>query len=125
MFDDGDDILDTVGLVLAFLIVAGVGISILAAQTAPSRADDAPAAEFRFQQINDTHVRVAHAGGEPISADDVVVTVDGVQRQVTWDSDTLRKGDDVVVEASSGSLVRVFWDAGEGNRERLARFRIE
>jgi hypothetical protein len=121
MFEDGDDILDAVGVLIAVLLVVGVGVAVLAATTASERANQAPDAEFDFRTVDDGTVQIAHVSGEPVPSDELVVTVDGLQRQVVW-GDTITEGDAVTVEATEGSTVRLFWDPGEGERELIAEF---
>jgi hypothetical protein len=123
MFEEGDDILTAVGVVLAAALVLGVAIMALAAATAPTRTNDAPDAQWRLERPGDTHVRIVHDGGESVPSDEVVVTVDGVRRTADWDG-TLSEGDAVVVAAEDGQVVRVHWDAGEGNRELMARWEV-
>lgn len=124
MFDDGDDILNAVGVVLAVLLVLGLGVTFLAASTANERSGSAPDAKFRFAAANDSQVFVEKVGGKPLDASNVVVAVDGTQRQVTW-NDTVSNGDRVYVTARSGSVIRVYWDPGEGERTLLARYRVD
>ncbi|MEF8773813.1 MAG: hypothetical protein V5A23_00425 [Halobacteriales archaeon] len=123
MLEDGDDVLNAVGVVLAVLLVAGLAVTVLAAATSSDRADEGPDAAFEFRSVNDTHVEVVHAGGPAVPDADLVVTVDGLQRQVSWPAEVAR-GDGVTVEARDGSVVRVYWDPGEGERELLGEYRV-
>jgi hypothetical protein len=124
MFEEGDDILDAVGVGLLVLIVLGLAITALAASTADDRSGGAPDTEFRFETVNESHVQVVYAGGESVDPSALVVSVDGVQRQVSWGAE-LGAGDRVVVPVRSGSLIRIYYDPGRGDRKQLAQYRVD
>lgn len=124
MLEDGDRIMTLVGIVLAVAIVLSVGVTVLAATSAPTRQPDVPTADWSFDRVNDTHVRIAHAGGDPIEGTHLVVTVDGYERAAHWPPRVV-EGDAVVVRASSGTLVRLYWDGeNRGDRELVERWRV-
>lgn len=123
MFDDGDDILDLVGIALVITIVLSIGVLVLAGVTAPSRSDAGPDVEWSLERHDNGTVSVIHDGGEPVKSSNIVVEVDGLQRQVTWDG-VIDDGDEVRLDADTGQVVRVYWDPGQGDRTLLESWRI-
>ena len=123
MFDDGDRILDLVGLALAATILLSVGILVFSVVTAPTGAPaDAPSTDWTLDRANATHVRITHAGGEPVAAKSLAVTVGGTDRRVDGWSGVVARGDDGVVRAREGQVVRLYWTADDGRRVRLAEW---
>lgn len=117
---DGDRLLDIAGVVLVGFLVFGVAVGTFAALGGPSDdVDAAPDADWEFERLNDSHVRVVHAGGEPLATRDLVVTSDGVRRRVSWPR-TLATGDSGVVRANEGVVVRLYWTTETGERVKLA-----
>lgn len=124
MLEDGDRILTLVGIGLAVAILLSVGVLFLAATTAPTRQPDVPTADWSLDRVNDTHVRIAHAGGDAIEGTNLVVTVDGYERTAHWPPRVV-EGDTVVVRAPPGRLVRLYWDNGDrGARRLLERWQL-
>lgn len=123
MADDGDRILTLFGIGLVIAILAALGVLVLGAMSAPS--PDAPAggpdADWRLERLNETHVRVEHAGGEPVPAEHLVVTVDGRPRHPGW-SGTLVEGDGGVLLVREGQVVRLFWTGTPGDRDLLEQW---
>lgn len=121
MIDD-DRLIDVVGVILALLVVAAIGVLVLAGATAPSRQPaESPQVDWSISRVDDAHVDIAHAGGEPVDADQLVVSVAGVERAVGR-SDRLTEGEEFRVPARSGQEVRLFWVAGRDERLLLARW---
>lgn len=119
--DDGDRILDLVGAALAATILVSVALLVFAAATAPTGAPpEAPSTEWSLDRANTTHVRITHAGGEPVAARSLVVTVGGTDRRVDGWSGMVARGDSGVVRALEGKTVRVYWTTAAGERLRLA-----
>lgn len=113
--------IDPIGVGIAVVIVVVAGGLLFAGPLSDSSGDPTgpPDAEWTLQRVNDTHVQVAHVGGDPVPARRVVVTVDGERRSPAWEDPV---ADDVVlVRAPSGSNVSVYW-VYEDRRERLARW---
>lgn len=124
MSDDGERWLNAIGIVLALFVLAGLGLVALGvASSPPERADDAPDADWTVERVNATHVRVVHAGGEAIPAEEMEVTVEGYRRAVAW-SGLLREGDGGTFEASRGKVVRLYWLGGQGLRERMDTWQL-
>jgi len=115
---------DPVGLGIG-LVIAVVAVGLLLAGPLSGLYDGGasgpPDAEWTVQRINDTHVQVAHVGGETVGGDALAVTVDGEPRAVDWPG-TVDSGTVVVVEAAPDSVVRVLYD-GDGRTE-LATFSV-
>ncbi|WP_436923416.1 type IV pilin N-terminal domain-containing protein [Halosimplex amylolyticum] len=119
---DGDTALNAVGVVLVLAIVAGfvvVGLNFAGGAS----GSDAPDADWTVERINDTAVRVTHAGGEPVRTDEIRVTVDSVSRSTDW-TDPVTENESTVVQANDGSLVRIVWNGGRGDRERMHSERL-
>ena len=122
-FEDGDRILNLVGAAIAATILVSVAVLVFAAATAPSGGSaDPPAAEWTLDRANATHVRITHAGGEPVAASSLVVTVDGTDRRVESWSGVIARGDSGAVHARAGRVVRLYWTTEGGERVRLANW---
>lgn len=122
MLDDGDRILTLVGIGLVTLVLAGIGVSILAAMAGPSGTEP-PNAEWRLERVNDSHIRITHSEGEPVNAEELVVTVEGYERSVTW-SGRVSEGDSTVVQATEDTAVHLYWKGGRGDRVSLGVWRV-
>lgn len=123
--DDGDRLLTLVGVALVAFIVVALGVLFLAASDAGDEASPAPDAEWELTRVNETHVRVAHAGGEPVGAEHLLVTVDGRPRRVSWPASRVGTDDGVVVPAESGSTVALYWERPTARRAVLARWQLD
>jgi len=122
---DEDTLLTVAGVALVGFVLAGLVVGALAAATAPERATDTPDADWTLERVNDTHVRVVHAGGEAVPAEEMVVRVEGYQRRAEWRG-PLTEGDAATVEASAGQLVVLKWTGGSRDVEdELRRWRVE
>ena len=119
---DGDTMLNVVGAVLVLALVAGVAVVALNFAGGGSETG-APDTDWTVERINDTAVQVTHAGGEPVRVDEIRVTVDSVSRATDW-GDPVAEGDNTLVQASDGSLVRVVWNGGRGDREIMDSERV-
>lgn len=124
MIDDGDRLLNVIGIVLVLAILAAIAILVLAAMSAPTSEgpSDGPTADWRLERVNETHVRVLHVGGDPVRASELVVTVDGNPRHPRWSAGTVSEGDTAVLLVREGQAVRLFWTGTPGDRELLARW---
>jgi hypothetical protein len=117
--DDGDRLLNLLGVVLAAFIVVGVVGVVLAGLGGPSTSvDDAPNANWTAERVNESHVRLTHRGGDVVPSTDLVVTVDGVRRRVSWRG-LVTEGDAGVVRAGSGTTVELYWTDETGERIEL------
>lgn len=115
----GDRLLTLFGVALAGFIVVGLVGVVIAGLGGPSdRAANAPEAEWTLERVNDSHVRVVHAGGDAVPAEDLVVTVDGVRRRASWDG-VVSEGDPGVVHADRGTVVQLYWTNEVGERVKL------
>lgn len=120
---DGDRLLDYAGVLIAATLVLMVAALALAFVDAPrDRTAEAPSAEWSMERANASHVRIVHAGGEPVAADRLVVTVDGTRRRATW-SGVVSQGDAAFVRATDDLLVRLYWTTDRGDRVLLATWR--
>jgi hypothetical protein len=120
MSDDGDRLLNLVGAALVLAVILSVGLLVVVAANGPT-STSGPDAEWTLSRVNDTHVRITHAGGERTHASNLVVTVDGRERRVSWTGELTRE-DSGVVHARASQVVRLYWLPDHGNRELLARW---
>jgi len=121
---DGDRLLDVGGLLIGLTLLLMVGALAVAFVEVPgSEATSGPPTEWSVERVNDTHLRITHAGGEPVPTDSLVVSVDGNDRRVTWDG-TVSEGDSGVVRARADTLVRLYWITERGERVRLDDWRV-
>lgn len=120
---DEERLLTLAGVGLVGLLVTALSVAGLAAMTADDRGGGAPDAEWSFERVNESHVRVSHAGGDPVAGPELVVSVDGYRRNADWNG-VVEEGDAVTVKASGGQVVRVYWVGQEQRvRTQLARWR--
>lgn len=119
---DDDRLIDVAGAVVALIVVAAIAVMILAGATAPTRQPaEPPQADWTISRVDEGQVAITHAGGEPVDADELVVSVAGVER-ATGRSDRLTEGESIQVPARAGQEVRLFWVAGRDERLLLARW---
>jgi len=121
MLEDGDTVLNLVGAVLILAVVTG--LVVVGLNFSGSTGEGAPDTDWTIERVNDTHVRVTHAGGESVRTDELRVTADSVRRAANW-TDPVSDGESAVISASDGSLVRVVWNGGRGDRSVMARKRV-
>lgn len=121
--DDGDRLLNVLGVVLGLFIVVGIAGVVLAGIGGPSTGTDgAPDADWTLDRINESHVQLVHRGGDAVPATDLVVTVDGVRRRASWGG-LVDEGDAGVVRADRGMVVQLYWTNDVGERIKLAEWR--
>lgn len=121
---DGDRLLTVLGIVLVLGVVgAAVFVGALIVNP-PENPHDAPDADWRVDRINETSVRIVHAGGKPIPAEELLVTVDGNRRAFAA-SGRIATGDGLVVPAARGSNVELYWTGGRGGPVLLTRWGLE
>jgi hypothetical protein len=121
---DEDTLLTLAGAALVVFVLGGLVVAGLAATTAPDRAADLPEAEWTAERVNGTHVRIAHAGGEAVAAEELLVRAEGYRRRTNWDG-LVTEGDSTAIEASEGQVVRLKWTGASPNVEdELARWQV-
>lgn len=120
---DGDRILDLVGVGLVVLLVAGLGVVVLAGMSGSGGGEQfRPEANWSVDRVNDTHVRIVHEGGDAVQADDLIVVVGKVDRGIRRQK-ILQKGEGLVVAVPRNESVVLYWKAGEAKRRvTLARW---
>jgi hypothetical protein len=115
MIDDGERLLDLIGIVFTIFIIVSIGILILAAMNAPSqRSAEEPEVDWTLARMDATR-----DGGEPVSASELVMTVDRIERRVTW-SGLIKQGDSGVVRGARQQVVHLYWTSGLADRSLLA-----
>lgn len=121
MIDD-DRLIDVVGVVVVVFIVLALAVLLLAGATAPSRQPaEPPQANWTIERVAVGQVNVTHAGGEPVNASKLVVSVAGVERS-PGRSDVLTEGESLSVPARSGQHVQLFWVESRDERALLAEW---
>ena len=121
MIDD-DRLIDVVGVVVAAIVVVAVAVLILAGATAPSREPvQPPQANWTIERVDVGHVNVTHAGGEPVDASKLVVSVAGVER-APGRSDVLTEGESLTVPARTDQRVQLFWVGSRDERALLGEW---
>ena len=123
-FDDGDQLLNIIGVILLVFIILSVAVLILAAMSAQERSAEQPETDWDLQQITESYVRIIHAGGEPVQTGKLSVTVDGTPRHPQWTSITLTEGAYGVVRVGDGVTVTLLWQHSESERDVLQRWQL-
>jgi hypothetical protein len=118
MFEDGEEILNYVGIGLVLALVVGFALVALA-MSVPQEPSGAPDANWTMTRINSSAVTIAHDGGEPVRASELLVTTDNIQRPTDWEG-AVTENDSTVVSAPNSSVIRVLYDGGRGEKEILA-----
>ena len=121
MLEDGDRVLNLIGVALVLAVVVALGVVALNFDT--PEEDPVPGGNWSMERVDESTVEVTRTGGQPVPADEIVVTVDGVRRNADW-TDPIVTGSSVTVDASEGTLVRIVWTSGRGTRERLYERRL-
>jgi len=109
-----DRILDLIGLLIVVGLVFGVGTLIFFG--GPGPADPTPSepdANWTTERLNDTHVQIAHTGGDAVPSGDLAITVDGDERPVPWSGEVAR-GDVTLLRVDTGASVTLYWTGGSG-----------
>lgn len=117
----GERWLTVVGIVIAAIIVLGLGTLVLAG-ISPSDGSDAPNVEWDLVRLEGPYVRVVHAGGEPVNTDNLIVVVDGVKRPVEWEENVLDDGESGRVQAADGERLQLYWQEDGGGRVLLSNW---
>lgn len=126
MSDDDSDsrLLTVIGVVLvAFIAFQLVVVALVFLNPPSERGAETPETTWRVERVNETHVRIAHAGGTTVDSSNLTVTVNGFERRASW-PDRVGEGDESVVLADPGARVGLYWTGGEGNRDLLAQWDV-
>jgi len=108
----------------AIVVAVVVGLVVVGLNIAGGSGDtDAPEVNWTVERINDTAVRVTHAGGDPVRTDDLTVRVESYRRATDW-TDPVTESESTVVQASEGSTVRIVWSPARGDDEIMYSERI-
>lgn len=122
---DRDKNLDFIGLIVAALLIFSLATVAFTILDTSSRHEAAPNADWSLQQINDTHARVTHAGGEPADARNLTVVLNEDEEiHVAWSTSPLREGSHGDLEAGSGDVVRLYWRGGRTRGVLLESWRV-
>lgn len=121
---DGDRLLDLFGVALVLAIVGALVLLGLGASSVGEDPTPAPEVDWTLARVNESHVRLSHAGGEPVRADHLTVAVDGQPRRVRWSASTLVDGESGLVLASEGTRLTLVWEPSETDRRVLERWSV-
>jgi len=121
---DDDRRADLLGIAVVLLLVFAVVTVVLAATSPQQESAAPPDADWELERSNDTHVRITHAGGEPVSTERLDVTVDGIFRHTRWSAATLTDGEYGVVRAGDGVKLTLLWTQSEAEREVLRQWSL-
>lgn len=113
--------LDVLGAILAIGIVLGAGLAVFGAiEGSQGGGEPAPTVNFSVERINDTHVRLVHAGGDTVRGEELVLTVNNRERGQESFPTSFAEGEAAIVQVAEDRTIRVHWTGGRGPRERLA-----
>ena len=121
---DGDRLLDLFGVAPVLAILGAFALIGIGVTSAPQESTTTPETEWTLTRVNESRVRVSHAGGEPVRIEHLSVAVDGQPRRVRWTATTLVDGEYGVVRASEGIRVTLVWERSEADRTILERWPV-
>lgn len=113
--------LDLLGVVLGVVILLSVGLLVYSAVSGP--AEDRfqpPDANWSVERVNDSHVEVVHAGGDPVRAERIAISVNGRERPTPFEGQ-VREGDAALLTVSPDQSVEIAWTGGSGTRDPMHR----
>lgn len=122
--DDHDQLLNLVGVILVLFLIISIAGLVLTTMSAPQRSADPPDADWKLQRINESYVRITHAGGEPVQSKNLSVTVDGSPRHPQWTATTLTDGKSGVVRVGNGEMLALLWQPSGPGRDVLQRWQL-
>jgi hypothetical protein len=122
MLEDGDTILDLVGVGLVLAVLVGVGVVAVAIGAGPTETG-APDANWSVERVNGSFVAITLAGGDPVEPEKLFVTVDTLQRSADWPP-LVTEGNGTVVRAGENAVVRLYWDGGRAQKTVLAKWQV-
>ncbi|AFK21380.1 type IV pilin (plasmid) [Haloferax mediterranei ATCC 33500] len=109
-------------LMVAITVILAAVIGTFVLGLGDQVGNSAPQASFSFDYDGAETVTITHESGDPIDADRVSVTGDGVDSSATvsWTDDTINAGDSADVTTSSnpltgGETIRVIWTSESGS----------
>lgn len=120
MLDDGERVLNLIGVALVVVIV--VSVAAIALSSLSGQPDATPDADWTLTRVNDSFVRITHAGGEPVATTNLTVAVDGRPRHPAWTREVLTDGEHGVVRADGDATVVLFWEREAAKRRVLERW---
>lgn len=122
-FDDGEQLVNIFGMILVSLVVLSLALLVFST-VSTQQEPEAPDAEWSLTQINDSYIRIEHAGGEPVSARNVTVTVNGRPVHPEWTAEVLTENDSAIVRVSQDNRVRLLWQRSESDSDVLKRWNL-
>lgn len=120
----GDRLLDLFGVALVVAIVGAFALLGFGFASIGEESTAPPEADWTLTRINESHVRVSHAGGEPVRTDRLTVAVGGQPRRVEWSATTLVEGEGGVLRAGEGTRLTLVWERSEADRRVLERWSL-
>ena len=120
---EDDRLLKLVGIALVAFIGVALLTGVLAAMNPDAGQPEIDETTWSHERVNETHVRIDYDDGPTLQTEELVVSVDGYTRRVTW-TGRVAPGDSGLVRAAPDRIVRVYWTDGRGPRELLASWRV-
>ena len=120
--DDGDRLLRLAGIGLVAGILIAFGVMAAAFAAGPSGDPGVANTTWQLDRVNDPHVRIVLAEGEPVRGEDLVVTVDSYERQASPPR-VVAENDSFLVEYRSNQVLRLYHDPGRGDSTLLGAWR--
>ena len=123
MGDDGDRILNVVGVLLVLTLVSSLYLVISIGMDPSQSQPDSPTpdTEWRLEHANESSIKLVYTGGDSISGESLSVTVDGRSKSLSL-SGRLSKGDAALVKAKRGQVIRLYWQGQNRNRTLLRQW---
>ncbi|MGM0398027.1 MAG: type IV pilin [Halobacteriota archaeon] len=117
--DENRAVSPVIGVVLmltATVIIGGVVASFVTGMG--TGLNSAPQATIDFDYDEDTNMTITHEGGESIATDQLLVKVNGTEKDFNGaDGDSLSTGDEITVDdVNNNSTVRLVWEDSNGDK---------
>lgn len=111
-----------IGIAVVIVVIAGGLLLVGPLSGTAGQSTSAPDTDFKVVRINDSHVQIAHVGGDNVAGDRLSVVVDSEERSPGWPN-TVTDGDVVLIQADANSTITLFW-AGPEKRTTIGNWTI-
>lgn len=122
--DDRDRQLQLINIGVVIVIVFAIALIVVVATSVDQDSTAKPDTEWNLTRINESHIRIQHAGGDPVKTDRLTVTVDGRVRHPRWTASILTDGEYGVVRADERSKVILLWKQSKVERDVLEHWQL-
>jgi hypothetical protein len=120
----GDRFVTAVAVAVGALVLFSVLVVVFAPSATPERGEDPPPVDWSFERVNESHVRITHAGGPTLDGSNVSVAVGQQELRpdgIVWNG-SVAENDSSVVPAPRGRVVEVFWLGDRRIHHQMARW---